>query len=49
MGQPASSTTPTPLAIQQLATQMAALQEAMHEIALEVQALTAKAAAVADE
>ena len=48
-GSPLLSTTPTPIAIQQLATQLAALQEAMHEIALEVHALTARAAAVADE
>ena len=42
-GSPLLSTTPTPVAIQQLAIQVAALQEAVREIAADVHKLTVTA------
>jgi hypothetical protein len=42
-GSPLLSTTPTPVAIHQLAVQLAALQEAVREIAADVHKLTVPA------
>ena len=41
-GSPLLSTTPTPLAIRELAVQVEALEKAVREIALEVQKLSAQ-------